>query len=1720
MEVKTIVCYSNSINIRNAMAHLRILGPARQAGLDIVNGLEKGKADTSLITAADLVIFQREFPGKFDEYEEIMTAARQARKPVVFDLDDLLLSLPEDHPDRQSHYYGSSLLPMYQAIMEADLVTVATPKLQEVLSPFNRNITVLHNYFDEVLWQLRPPIIKPNGEKITIGFMGGDSHKPDIDQILPMLMQLVERYPQKIFFKFWGLEPPAELLFAQAAEWIPHFSTIYQDFSSFFQTQSADIFIAPLVDNIFNRCKSPLKFFEYTALGVPVVLSRLEPFVNIVTHEQNGLLATTMEEWADCLSRLIEDEDLRFHLATNAQASIRENWLLSRNAFRWQETYRSIPEVATSQASAQEKMVETINVQLFETFVNKEAKIQAQAVEAASKDKQMEALTGQIHKLDQQAEELHQEIVMKDESINDLSSELTEIQLSTEWRFVLFFRRIQDKLAPPNSRQRRLVQKTGNVIIGPFKKARQKSALRREVALIRSSAYFDETWYKANNPDVVQANIDPLTHFIQHGGNEGRAPGPNFSSQWYLSTYSDVRKAGINPLVHYLKIGKLEGRYAMPENTQQEAELELIRSSGLFNEAWYLATYPDVAKAKKDPLLHFYLTGGYEGRDPGPDFSTRDYLSLHEDEKKVGINPLVHYLKSGTRKPAQSIATTSSTSAYVPLADEEIDAETLNVKLIAFYLPQFHPIPENDQWWGKGFTEWTNVSKALPNFEGHYQPRLPGELGFYDLRIPEIQKRQIELARKYGIYGFCFHYYWFNGKRLLERPLNQFLENPDLDFPFCLCWANENWTRRWDGLENEILIEQTHSEEEYLAFIRELIPSFLDKRYIRVDGKPLLMVYRISLLPNPKQAVEIWRSECKKNGIGEIYLVAAQSFGITDPRPYGFDAAVEFPPHNLWHTQIDKKAVRITNPHFTGRIFDYRKAVQQMTHMGAPDYTLYRTIMPSWDNTARKQNDGYVFVNSTPSEYKMWLEQMISYTRRNLPDEKQFIFINSWNEWGEGAYLEPDRLFGYAYLQATAEAVAPKPTISISNWTILFVSHDAIRGGAQAVLLNTILWLKEHTSIRLKVLCLDGGEWLPRFKELADTVVLKELQAGSAGKTENESAKQLLNFCGGSLDLIYGNTVAVGRVYKWLSRLGVPILTHVHELESSIRHYAGEWIGDILKYSAHYIAGSGTVRDNLINNHGVEPENISLGYASIIPTSASVTLEKEEKNKLRQQLGLDQNKFLVFGCGLGMPFRKGADLFIELGRVLQRKGFDNFHLYWMGDFEQPFNDPDHGNWSEYLDRLHDSKLNSSVTFLSTKKNPRDYLRSGDVFVLTSREEPFGLVALEAADSALPTICFTNAGASDFVEDDSGFVVPDEDIEAMALKIISLIEDEDLRRALGARAREKLLTRFTVERTTPQILSICRQVARQKPGVSVIVPNYNHSQYLPQRLDSIFSQTYQDFEVFLLDDASTDNSMEVLEKYRGRGDVHILQNVHNTGTPFKQWLRGIDLARSEILWMAESDDSCDPEFLNTLLPAFNDPNVKLAYANSHIIDEEGKVLGDYLNSPYLTSLSPTKWRSSYKVSAEREINDGLGVKDTILNASAVLFRKAELDKAFRDSFSGMKIAGDWYFIVNAIKGGTIQYDSRKLNYHRRHSESVIGKILKEKKLERFFQEFCLVQEYVFNNYKLAPEFLEKWEKYLRQQWDEFFPNRSFDELKSYYPFDEMKNLILTARGQSN
>lgn len=355
------------------------------------------------------------------------------------------------------------------------------------------------------------------------------------------------------------------------------------------------------------------------------------------------------------------------------------------------------------------------------------------------------------------------------------------------------------------------------------------------------------------------------------------------------------------------------------------------------------------------------------------------------------------------------------------------------VKLVAYYLPQYHPFPENDNWWGKGFTEWTNVTKAQPHFVGHYQPRLPADLGFYDLRLPEVQVQQIEMAKQYGVHGFCYYYYWFNGKRLLDSPLRQMLENKKIDFPFCVSWANENWTRGWDGLDEEILIKQEYFREDEVKFIMDIEPILKDHRYIKVDGKPLLIIYGIYVLPNPARAVRTWREYCRKSGLGEIYVAATKRIPGFDPRKYGCDAAIEFPPVAMPLTW-DVPNHRFLFPNCAAKLYDYRALIPEIQEMIAQkaEFPVFHGVMPSWDNTARR-SDGksYVFTHASPEEYEKWLRLVCEHTDLMHKPEEKVVFINAWNEWAEGAYIEPDRRYGFAYLEATAQVME---SIQVRNY--------------------------------------------------------------------------------------------------------------------------------------------------------------------------------------------------------------------------------------------------------------------------------------------------------------------------------------------------------------------------------------------------------------------------------------------------------------------------------------------------------------------------------------------------------------------------------------------------------------------------------------------------------------------------------------------------------------
>ena len=350
-------------------------------------------------------------------------------------------------------------------------------------------------------------------------------------------------------------------------------------------------------------------------------------------------------------------------------------------------------------------------------------------------------------------------------------------------------------------------------------------------------------------------------------------------------------------------------------------------------------------------------------------------------------------------------------------------------QVLAYYLPQFHPTAENDEWWGKGFTEWANVTRARPQFKNHRQPRLPADLGFYDLRVPQVREAQADMALEYGVDGFCYYYYWFDGKGVLRNPLEEMLSSNKPQLPFMICWANEPWTRNWDGGNREVLMPQTYADGWASDFAVDIAPIMKDERYIKVAGRPALFIYRVMHIPDLPGAIDTIRSVLKSEGVGEVHIAGGWvGFGDDEPMPenpreLGLDAFFGFPPHRIWANCVNE-TLEDVNVEFSGYVFSYESLIDAWTKAtGDLKYPFHNAAMMGWDNTARRQTSGNVFHGATPAKFRRLLRGII---KNALFAEQQnsLVVINAWNEWAEGTYLEPDRDFGHGWLEAVRSARA------------------------------------------------------------------------------------------------------------------------------------------------------------------------------------------------------------------------------------------------------------------------------------------------------------------------------------------------------------------------------------------------------------------------------------------------------------------------------------------------------------------------------------------------------------------------------------------------------------------------------------------------------------------------------------------------------------------------
>jgi glycosyltransferase involved in cell wall biosynthesis len=1207
--------------------------------------------------------------------------------------------------------------------------------------------------------------------------------------------------------------------------------------------------------------------------------------------------------------------------------------------------------------------------------------------------------------------------------------------------------------------------------------AKQPDDLRKFRKYLRLLGLFDHNYYVATYPDICDANIDPFEHFFLHGYLEGRQPNAIFDPAWYLASYPEVKALNVQPLLHYAQFGEREGRrpslyfdpvwyrteYNIPPD-QNALSHYLTHRMGPFSPLpefdvkYYLNTYKDVADAKVDPFEHFMFQGYREGRNPSAEFDTRFYVQRYL-KGKTDENPLAHYLKNRDKGgfhirapdneatiPAEIKRFTKPGAHFEEFRPLPQSAKP-RAKLLANYLTQFHATPDNDKWWGTGFTEWTNIARGIPRFKDHYQPRVPRDLGFYSLDHVEIMRRQAMLAKAAGVYGFIFYYYWFNGKRLLEKPLEQFLQTNDIDMPFCLMWANENWTRRWDGMEGEVLISQDYLGEDETALLNDYVRHFRDPRYIRLQGRPLLFIYRPRLIPDTAKTIAGWRDLFAERYGENPIAVMAQSFDDYDPRAYGMDGAIEFPPHKVTKELPNiNRDVQCLDDTFSGQIYHFDHVVKYSLDEVIPEFALIKTAVPSWDNDARRQGTGLVIHGSAPAKYESWLSALIDRAQQQLFFGEPIVCINAWNEWCEGAYLEPDLHFGSAYLNATGRAVAGL-THDACHPKVLLVGHDAFPSGAQQLLLNIGKTMRTAFGVEIEFLLLAGGQLEDEYSAVAPLTILK----GSLAEKIQELAER-------GFRAAIVNTTASGDAAAMLAERGIYTVLLVHELPRLLREKRLEDRARAGILGAHNVIFPATfVRDKV---------NVALG----IPASEKMVVRPQGSYKhiapipearltVRRELGIPADSLLVIGVGYA-DMRKGFDLFLQLWR-LARQSRLRVHFAWVGAI-----DPGLAEW--LAEEIDEAKASGSFHMVGYCSDVNGFFSAADAFALTSREDPFPTVAIEAMAAGLPVFAFDGSGGVPELlkENALGYVMPHCDVPAMAAQLARVLargSDEGMRR----RAKEACDQRFAF---VPYVRELLRIALPQLPSISVVVPNFNYAHCLRDRLNTIFDQTHPVEEIIILDDASTDDSIVAIENTaeEHNRNVTLVINEVNSGSVFTQWAKGAEMASAEFIWIAEADDLSEPPFLSRVIALMRtDPSIQLGFCDSRSIDAKGDLVYPSYK-PYFATLEPGALTRTEVFSGEEFIIRFLVVKNSILNVSSVVWRRDALLGAFaacHKDLAQYRMAGDWriYLECLAAPNAKIAYVADPLNVHRRHAQSVTHALKAQKHVEEIATIHAKIRE---------------------------------------------------------
>ncbi|MCE2789562.1 MAG: glycosyltransferase [Saprospiraceae bacterium] len=1149
----------------------------------------------------------------------------------------------------------------------------------------------------------------------------------------------------------------------------------------------------------------------------------------------------------------------------------------------------------------------------------------------------------------------------------------------------------------------------------------------------------------------------------------------------------------------------------------------LIRLSGYFRTNYYLRTYPDVKEQGLDPITHFLLYGKSESRNPSEKFNTVFYLSLYPDVRDSELNPLVHYLLFGWRERR-----CPHPSKYRPNTGE---ISVMPKKLVKEYAKLIDKSSYFDAQYYRD--KYADVARAKYNPLEHYirfgwkenrNPSARFNTSYYLLQNPDVKKS--------GIIPLV--HYLTIGKEEGRLPTLFLFRESD-------CISRADIT--------EITSSPVTSELLKVAVVAHLYyPDLVDEIMTYLRHIPVPFHVFCSTSAENKEIIQQKLSAQFSSGTFTLHISAPEERDIGPLIHFlqkeldAFDLVCKIhtkkSPHdqNLanWRTYLlqqllgSRETVETIFSHFSidaglGMIWPVNHPYLYAIGLGdtwgskyssAHHKALIKDQFPNLDVYTRQE------LIEFPAGSMFWFRPEILAEMKPVILDEPDLQKNQLAV--DGTILHAlERCFGllatvnqYTFKtiyipQSDKNVHIEKPVCFTSEAPkILFITHDFCQLGAQGILFQVMNWLHQHTYYQMHLIALemgnDGGLMWHSFNNICDITLWDEL---SKGKSINESGEVIFQKIG-KVEAIYGNTILTAAIYESLQIFQAPIISHIHELQSSIESFVPtKTVEAYKKYTNHSIACSKEVSQNLIENLSQSESDVS-----IVEEFIDISSSFKQQQALPGQVADAADIFTVYGCGT-ISLRKGTDLFILTASELVKRGHTRFQFFWIGQLLWESNETRVHSWSYWETYMKENQLERYLHFTGIQKNPRDFFLQGDVFFLPSREDPFPLVCLEAADCGLPILCFEGAGGiPGFVGDDAGLVVP-MDPEKAADAIELYFQNRQLLKIHGENAYEKVRTHHNSDVSIPHILSTLRTTASLRPVVSVIVPIYNHGPYLEKRLDSIYSQTFRDMEVIMLDDASTDGGERILHQYKHRASTQLIVNEKNTGNPFAQWEAGIQRAKGDFIWIAEGDDCADEAFLATLLPFFQGPDMGFVYCASHTISPMDDVTENYyLYAGHYDHLGyPTeRWQADYINPGNDEIQYALAVRNTIPNASAVLFRTSALKTVDFTEAKRLKFCGDWHIYVSLLhQAWNIGYCAQPLNYHRKHSNSVVAKTTASARVT--LQEYYAMHAYILSITSVSESVFEQMIHSVVHDLAGLWADLSREDLTSFYSVEHLRKL---------